>query len=101
MRFFRFVSLPLSPALASKDALTFALTFCRNDATSLTLTSDSSRAAVISFSVASRTLRLDYEFHDHGIAHTQERTFSSTMGALLREERAALSLRPKSAKTMV
>jgi hypothetical protein len=54
MRFFRFVSF-LSAAFPSKAALTFALTFCRKDETSLTLTSDSSSAAVISLSVVSKT----------------------------------------------
>lgn len=55
MRFFRLVSLDLSVALLSRVAFTFAFTFCRRDPTSLTLTSDSRRAAVISLSVASRT----------------------------------------------
>ena len=55
MRFFRLESLDLSAALLSRVALTFALTFCRRDETSFTLTSDSRRAAVISLSVASRT----------------------------------------------
>ena len=53
--YFRFPSFPLS-ALLSRDAFTLALTFCRSWATSLTLTSDSSNAAVISFRIASRTL---------------------------------------------
>lgn len=36
---------------------------------------------------------------DH--CRTIERTFSSTTDALLRDENAALSLRPRSAKTIV
>jgi hypothetical protein len=47
-------SFPLS-APPSIDAFTLALTFCRKDETSLTLTSDSSRAAQTSFSNTSRT----------------------------------------------
>src|SRR5271170_1070054 len=53
MRVFLFASFDLSPSRAS---LTLAFTFCRKEATSFTLTSDSSNAAVISFRVPSRTL---------------------------------------------
>lgn len=67
IRFFRFVSFPLSAALASRDALTFALTFCLSDATSFTFTSDSKRAAVISLSIESRTLWPYDELGDYEI----------------------------------
>jgi hypothetical protein len=56
MRVFLFDSFDLSVVLLSRASLTLAFTFCRKEATSFTLTSDSSNAAVISFRVPSRTL---------------------------------------------
>jgi hypothetical protein len=97
MRFFRLPSLDLSAALASKDALTFALTFCRRDWTNFTLTSDSNNADVISLRVASRTLGT---VRVNGGSGYSERTFSSTTGARFRDESAAFSFLPKSARTI-
>src|ERR1700691_4955479 len=98
MRFFRFVSF-LSAAFPSKAALTLALTFCRKDATNLTFTSDSSNAAVISLSVASRTFS-GVQSILHKIGNERKQTFSSTTGARFRDESAALSLRPRSVRTI-
>ena len=51
--------------LLSRAAFTLDLTLCRNEATSLTLTSDSSKAEVISLSVASRTCHYSVNFRRH------------------------------------
>ena len=64
-RFFLLTSFELSEELLSRDDLTLALTFCRRVATSLTFTSDSSSAAVISFNVASNTCEQIMVRSDH------------------------------------
>ena len=98
MRCLRLISF-FSTALTSREALTFVLTFCRKEATNLTLISDSSNAAVISLSVASNTLCVIYQ-EIKKQTNTDSQTFSSTTGARFKDDRAAFNLRPRSARTI-